>query len=115
MKYGVDDVLSANDRQRVRNVLVPRREIVYSPAAVAPAIESAPPAAPAQTALALKGVFMGAHPQAVINNRSFEVNETGRVKLGETNVTIRCLGIKQDSVRIQLVDTGEEKELRLKQ
>jgi hypothetical protein len=34
--------------------------------------------------------------------------------VGKTNVTIRCLVIRQDAVRIQVVGSGEEQELRLK-
>jgi hypothetical protein len=42
------------------------------------------------------------------------VNEEGKVRVGRTNVAIRCLAIRQDSVRIRIVGSGEERELRLK-
>jgi hypothetical protein len=42
------------------------------------------------------------------------VKEQGKVRVGRTNVTIRCLAIHRDAVRIQIVGSGEERELRLK-
>ena len=36
------------------------------------------------------------------------------MRLGTTNLTIRCLAIRQDSLRIRIVGSGEEQELRLK-
>ena len=48
------------------------------------------------------------------NNRILAVNEEGKVRVGKTNVTIRCLAIHQDSVRIRIISSGEERELLLK-
>jgi hypothetical protein len=42
------------------------------------------------------------------------VNEQGKVRVGNTNVTVRCLAIREDALRIQIVGSGEERELRLK-
>ncbi len=110
MKHGADDVLSADNLQRVRVMETPHADasFVISPSPKTP-VEAAP------ETLMLKAVFMSPnHPEAVINNRSFEINETGRVRLGTNSVAIRCLSIGQDSVRIKLLDSGEERELRLK-
>ena len=37
----------------------------------------------------------------------------GKVRMGTTNVSVRGLSIRKDAVRIQLVDSAEEKELKL--
>ncbi len=118
MRYGVDDALSADSPQRVRNVLVNKagsgRTFNPDPEPVAAFAYPAPAPTPAPQTLALKGVFMSNRPQAVINNRSFEVNESGNVRVGTTNVNIRCLAIGQDFARIKLLDSGEERDLHLK-
>jgi hypothetical protein len=112
MRYGVDDLLSADNPERVRSVFVPKGPAGYP---AAPAVASQPQE-PVPEVLTLKGVFMSPnHPEAVINNRSFELNETASVRVGTTNVTIRCLAIGPDFARVKLLDSGEEKELRLKQ
>src|SRR5262249_48017188 len=115
---GVDDVLSADNPQRVRSVLVPKagNAAVLNPTPKAPTefTLAVPMPVSAPQVLVLKGVFMSSRPQAVINNRSFEINESGNVRLGATNVSIRCLAIGQDFARVKLLDSGEEKELRLK-
>jgi len=51
---------------------------------------------------------------AIINDRTFGVNEQALVRMGKTNVSIRCLVIRQDAVRILVVGSGEERELRFK-
>jgi hypothetical protein len=85
-------------------------------AASSPAIFSrtntpAPVAAPA--IIKLDGVLWGSRPMAIINGRSFLANDLNPVKVGGTNVIIRCLGIQKTSVRIQNVDSGKEQELYL--
>ena len=63
----------------------------------------------------LQGIYWAQErPAAIINNRTLGVNEEGKVRVGKTNLTIRCLAIRQDSVRIRMVGSGEERELRLK-
>ena len=63
----------------------------------------------------LRGIYWAQErPAAIINNRTLGVNEEGKVRVGKTNLTIRCLAIRQDSVRIRMVGSGEERELRLK-
>ena len=52
---------------------------------------------------------------ALINDRTFEVNEEGKVRVGRTNLLIRCLAIRGDSVRIRVLGSGEELELRFRQ
>jgi len=109
VKYGTDEELSADDPGRVRRIALPRP-------AGSPAINlvrMAPASAPA--ALVLKAVFWDpAHPSALINDHTFIVNEDGKVRIGATNVLVRCLAIRQNGVRIRLLASGEEKELLLK-
>ena len=60
-------------------------------------------------ALVLQGILWAQeHPAAIINNRTLGVNEEAKVRVGKTNVTIRCLAIQQDSVRIRLVGSGDQ-------
>ena len=114
MKFGVDDRLVGDDLRRVRNVELPRA--AARPATNAPVYNPAPP--PVPDTLVLRGLLWVSgrqeQPVAIINNRTLGVNEEGKVRVGKTNVTIRCLAIRQDAVRIRIVGTGEERELRLK-
>ena len=65
--------------------------------------------------MVLQGIYWAQErPAAIINNRTLGLNEEGKVCVGKTNLTIRCLAIRQDSVRISIVGSGEERELRLK-
>jgi sRNA-binding protein len=64
--------------------------------------------------LALRGISWSKNKRlALVNNQSFEPGESGKVRLGTTNVTIRCLEVRENSVRIQVLDSGEEIELSL--
>jgi hypothetical protein len=118
MKYGTDSRLEAEDLSRVRNVeLHPPRPSSPAPslAAAQPALPSVASAKEEADSLVLKGVmWTKQHPLAMINDRTFEVQEQGTVRVGKTNVTLRCLAIRRDSVRIQIVGSGQEQELRLK-
>lgn len=109
MRYGVDDELS-DDPEVLRNVKIPRPPL--APVASFPIYATDPCASP--DTLMLKGVS-GTKNQllALINNQSFTTGESGKVRLGKTNVTIRCLAIRPDSVKIKLVESGEERELTL--
>jgi hypothetical protein len=111
MKYGTDARLSASDPARVHKVNLPRRKAqpAFSPLLVQPQ----PP--PTTLTLVLKAVFWDQkHPLALVNDRTFALQEEGKVRLGDTNVTVRCLGITPHAVRVQIVGTGEERELVLK-
>lgn len=45
---------------------------------------------------------------------AFTVGELGKVRVAKTNILIRCLQIREDSARIQIIDSGEQRELWLK-
>ena len=50
---------------------------------------------------------------AIINGRSFFANDVNQVKLGGSNVTIRCEVILPAKVRIQNLASGQSEELVL--
>ena len=80
----------------------------------APPRSIAPP--PVPSTLVLKSISgTPDHRFALINNATFEPMETGAVSVGQTNVTIRCLEIREDSVVIQVVGSNEKKQLQFAQ
>jgi hypothetical protein len=50
---------------------------------------------------------------ALINDQTFAPNDLGKVRLGTSNVTIRCLEVTDEAAVIQLVPTGEKRKLVL--
>ena len=62
-------------------------------------------------AINLQGILWGNNPMAIINGRSFFANDKFNVKIGDSKVTIRCLAIQKNSVRIENVDSGREEVL----
>jgi hypothetical protein len=52
-------------------------------------------------------------PSILINNQMMVVDEEARIRVGKTNVVIRCLAIREDSALVQFVESGERRELRL--
>ena len=112
MKYGVDAVLHADDLNNVRNIEIPRSPVW--PVASSPIYPSQPAAA--FDALTLKGVLWSKdRPMATINNRTFEVGDASKVSLGDSNVTVTCLSIREDAVRIRVAGSAEVQELRLRE
>jgi hypothetical protein len=110
MKYGVAGQLEAGHVDQLRDVKMPSAKSVAS----SPAIYSRTnKPAPAPAIIKLDGVLWGSRPMAIINGRSFLANDLNPVKVGGTNVLIRCLGIQKTSVRIQNVDSGKEQQLYL--
>jgi type II secretory pathway component PulC len=109
MKYGVDSALHGDDLNRVRNVQIPST----NPSKPTPSPVYVRVATPSN-ALVLKGITWNQNrPLAVINDRTFAPKEMGGIRLGKTNAIIRCLTINKTSVRIQIVGSGEERELKL--
>ncbi|HWX21538.1 MAG TPA: protein DA1, partial [Candidatus Binatia bacterium] len=112
MRYGTDPLLSSSDATRIHSVALPQQKRTAPVASFPMARVEAPPA---PTTLVLKAVIWDAkRPLALINDRTFGVQEEGKVHLGTTNVTVRCLAIRQNSVRIQVNGTPGEQELLLK-
>ncbi len=72
----------------------------------------APAPRPAPTHLVLKGLSgTPSRRFALINDGTFMANESGKVRLGTSNVVIRCVEIRADAVLIEVA--GEKKLLRL--
>ena len=133
MKYGESVELRAGHLDELRDVKVPvETSIALMPVAVKPASDNtstnfnvilaksvtntnsltlAPESGPAT--INLQGILWGNNPVAIINGRSFLANDSLRVKIGAINVTIHCLAIKKDSVRIQYAGSSQEKVLHL--
>ena len=111
MKWGTDSALDPDEPNRIREVEMPRAK---------PAPPAALPSYTAQTVsvpdtLVLKGIFgPKGHAVALINDQSLAVGDWGRVHVGKTNVFVRCLEIRDDSARIQISGSKEERELSLK-
>ena len=75
---------------------------------------SAPAPQPAPTNLVLKGLS-GAKARrfALINNSTLAVNEQSSVRLGESNVTVRCVAIGDNAVTIQVAGESATRTLTL--
>lgn len=111
MKWGTDSELDVDEPNRIRVVEVPRGKSVPT----ANALTYIANFSPAPDTLELKGIFgTKGHARVLINDQSFAVGESGKVRVGKTNVVVRCLEIRDDSVRIQIVGSGEERELSFK-
>jgi hypothetical protein len=111
IQYGEDDQLLADDLARIRRVAMPVRT---NAAAANFSIQPAE-LPPEPDKLVLKGVkWSTTRPIAFINDRSFEAREEATVRVGKTNMTVRCLAIRKDSVVIQVVGSKEQQTLRLK-
>jgi hypothetical protein len=113
MKYGVNEQLEPGHLEEIRDVKLPApQSVAVNPAAYNYSNRTNPPA-PIRAIIKLQGILWGNPPVAIINGHSFSTNEVGKVKFGETDVTIHCLQIQKESVRIQNMDAGTELELRL--
>ena len=111
MKAGEDDSLRADDLTRVRRLQASER--TNAPAAQVFFPPAAPPPAPDK--LLLQGIIWAkTRPMVMINGRTFVANEEGAVRLGATNVVLRCLVIRPDEVEIQVAGASEPQTLRLK-
>ena len=63
----------------------------------------------------LQGITWSAtQPTALINDRTFLTNEARKVAVGSTNVLVRCVAIRKDSVVVRVGEAGELRTLRLK-
>jgi len=109
MKWGTDSELDADEPNRIRMVEMPQKKSVPEAAMVYAVPETAVP-----DTLVLKGIS-GAKGRALvlINDQSLAVGESGKVRVGKTNVFVRCLEIRGDSARVQIVGSGEERVLSL--
>ena len=110
MRWGVSPRLKAGNLGDVRNVEMPRPRsnsttnfhfYLEQPSIV-------------PDTLLLKGISSTKNqPLALINNQSLAAGETAKVRVGTSNILVRCLAVGERSVHIQLVDSGQEMELHL--
>lgn len=125
MKYGDSPLLLTNDLQRVRQLdfaaaTGPRSNGLHkadSPVAsntnLPTAFTNLPIAYP--ETLTLKSISGPPTRQLVIiNDRTLGKNDQATMRLTDTNVLIRCLEIRTNSVLIQIEATGEKQELFLR-
>jgi len=109
LKYGVDGRL-LDDLDRIRKIAEPRpaaAEIQPLPTTIAPT--------PVPDTLTLIGISgTGSRRLALINDRAFGADESGKVRVGKTNVVIRCLEIRDRSVVIEVDGSHEKQELSFK-
>ncbi len=111
MKWGTDSYLDPNDPDQVRVVSMPKENSTPAPTAL---VFRQATVAPAPDVLILKGILGGnGHALALINDQSLAVGEAAKVRVGTSNVLVRCIGIEKDSVRIQVGNSGEPQVLSL--
>lgn len=53
------------------------------------------------------------HRLAMINNKTFSPGESAVLTMGNAQVKLKCLEVREDSVLVSL-DGGEQKELRMR-
>jgi hypothetical protein len=112
MRYGELAQLEEGHVDKLRDVRMPAaKALAAAPVIYGRTNAPAPPSSP--SVLKLDGILWGAPPVAIINGCSFQANDLNPVKVGGTNVPIRCLDIQKTSVRIRNMDSGQEQELRL--
>jgi hypothetical protein len=110
MRFGEDSFLRANDLTRIRAITSPTRNTPSKPIYVASTV-------PARTfdQLTLQGItWSKTRPMAMINGQTFEARDEVKVRLGDTNISVRCLSISEDSVVVQAAGSSESQTLKLK-
>jgi hypothetical protein len=109
MKYGVDAQLNRDQPDRVRTIQLPGQPRPGSRVFRYPATSVTEP-----DTLVLRGLSSARQQSfALINDQTLAVGETGKIRVGKTNVVVRCLAIGDHSVRIQIVNSGLLDELQL--
>jgi len=114
LKFGMDERLNEEDLDRIRKVDWKRAQ----PAAARATAPEPPPTVgptPVPDTLTLVGISgSGSRRLALINDRAFAANESGRVRVARTNASVHCLEIRSNSVLIELEGAPEKQELFLK-
>jgi hypothetical protein len=113
MAHGEDAALELNNIDRVRAL---EGHPVTSPETLAELIYAPGPAVAvsAPTNLLLKSVSgTGNRRFAMINSTTFELMEKAKVRVGQTNLTVRCLEIKDNSVTVEVEGQSGQRQLLL--
>ena len=111
IKGGEDNTVTMENLDRIRyvkdEVPKPRPDAIPAYAYVAPVAPTRVP-----DTLMLKGISgSGQRRFALINDATLETMERARVRVGQTNVIVRCVEIRTNSVVIEISGAGEKKEL----
>ena len=107
IKAGEAAKLNAADPDGVRVV----REVAHK---TQPLHYTHAPTSPPPSTLTLKNISgLPTRRLAIINDRTFEIGEQARLTLATSNVVIRCLEIRSNSVLVQFDGTGAKQELFL--
>jgi hypothetical protein len=109
MQFGEAAKLAADDPDAVRSLRQSK-----PPPAPAPLVHASVAPQPLPDKLMLKGISGPANRRlALINNHTFGRMETGKVRLAQTNLTLKCLEIRTNSVLVQAEGSAEIQELFL--
>jgi hypothetical protein len=111
LRYGTDPSLDTEDPDRIRRIVEPvapvSTQVSRPPVSLGPRVFPDEP-----TLVGISGT--GKQRLALINDQSLGAGETGKVRVGTTNISIRCVEIGADLVRIRIEGEETDRELRLK-
>ncbi len=111
MKNGVDLQINREDLDRIR--LVNGETAPKAAASESPLTYGAAPLKIPET-LMLKGILgSGSKKMALINNQSFQVSEKMKVRVGNTNIMVQLVDIRDRSVLVRTNDVAETTEIFL--
>ncbi len=115
MKHGQDLHLSSDDLDRLKLLdSDPNAVVSGTPADAVPAFFANAKPIKIPDTLMLKGIMgTGNKKLALINNQTFSSQETAKVKIGTTNVSVQVVEIRDKSVLIRTNGTPEPTELFL--
>jgi hypothetical protein len=110
MKFGATTSINSDDLA----ALLDLNSATSEPApATAPAVAAAPPVKRPDK-LMLKGISgTAARRFALINDQTFASGEQSKVKLGDSNIVVRCVEIRPNSVVVQVAGSDAKQELVL--
>jgi hypothetical protein len=107
---GVDSWL---DKDKLERLLLLKEEPEPETPAV-PLWQQTTMRTPVPAVLTLRGIFAnGSRRFALVNDRTLEGNEEAKVRLGATNVLVRCLEIRDASVLLRVAGSNAPVELTL--
>jgi hypothetical protein len=113
MRQGRHDRLLAGEPWRIQDLVAQSSRPASTNASPVAVMAVASPPAALPERLMLKSVSLGKKaPVAMINQCTLGVGETGKVRLAHTNLTVKCLAIRADSVSVEVEGSGERQELR---
>jgi len=111
LAFVVAMLLCGCKKEKAPEVVTPKTNVQTNP--VAKRAESTPDAAWVKD-IKLQGIGgTEARPFAIINGRTLEAGEAGRVKTTKTNVLVRCLTISNASVVVTIEGLNGERKLYL--